>query len=131
MKRIALAGLSALTLAGSFASTASAQDYGRYNHQNDGRDGRGDWNRGDNDRRDNDRRGNWDNRGGRDQFNRQWRRGDRLPYGYERHFRGVDYRYSHLRAPPRGYRYVRDDRGQVLLVGIMTGVILSAIFSNY
>jgi Ni/Co efflux regulator RcnB len=128
MKRIALAGLSALTLAGSFASTASAQDYGRYNHQNDGR---GDWNRGDNDRRDNDRRGNWDNRGGRDQFNRQWRRGDRLPNGYQNRFRGVDYRYSHLRAPPRGYRYVRDDRGQVLLVGIATGVILSAIFSNY
>jgi Ni/Co efflux regulator RcnB len=128
MKRIALAGLSALTLAGSFAGAASAQDYGRYNHQNDGR---GDWNRGDNNRRDNDRRGGWDNRGGRDQFNRQWRRGDRLPFGYQNHFRGVDYRYSHLRAPPRGYRYVRDDRGQVLLVGIMTGVILSAIFSNY
>jgi len=140
MKRIALAGLSALTLAGSLASTASAQDYGRYDYQNDSR---GDWNRGDNDRRgddrradndrrgDNDRRDHWDNRGGRDHFNRQWRRGDRLPYGYERHFRGVDYRYSHLCAPPRGYRYVRDDRGQVLLVGIMTGVILSAIFSNY
>jgi Ni/Co efflux regulator RcnB len=136
MKRILMTGLSALTLMGGFAGAASAQDYGRYNDQNDGRDGRGDWNRGDwnrgdNDRRDNDRRGHWDNRGGRDQFNRQWRRGDRLPNGYERHFRGVDYRYSHLRAPPRGYRYVRDDRGQILLVGLATGVILSAIFSNY
>jgi Ni/Co efflux regulator RcnB len=140
MKRILMTGLSALTLMGGLAGTASAQDYGRYDRQNDGRDGRGDWNRGDNgrgdwnrgdnDRRDNDR-GRWDNRGGRDQFNRQWRRGDRLPFGYQNRFRGVDYRYARLRPPPYGYRYVRDDRGQVLLVGIMTGVILSAILSNY
>ena len=52
---------------------------------------------------------------------------------YERAVNNSEFpvRYSHLRAPPRGYRYVRDDRGQVLLVGIATGVILSAIFSNY
>ena len=125
MKRIALVGLSALTLAGSFASTASAADFGR-DHRNDNR---GDWSGPDNNQRGDDR-GRFDNRGGRDAFNRQWRRGDRLPFGYERHFRAVDYRYDHMRAPPRGYRYVRDDRGQVLLVGVLTGVILSAILSN-
>jgi Ni/Co efflux regulator RcnB len=117
MKRIALVGLSALTLAGSFASTASAQDY-RGN----------DWNRGDH--RNDDRRGDWNNRGRNDQFNRSWRRGDRLPHGYESRYRMVDYRREHLRAPPRGYRYVRDNRGDTLLVGVATGVILGIILGN-
>jgi Ni/Co efflux regulator RcnB len=137
MKRILMTGLSALTLIGGLAGTASAQDYGRYNHQNDGRgdwnrdrdNDRGDWNRN-NDRRDNDRgrfeRGRYDN-----QFNRNWRRGDRLPGGWQNRYRGVDYRYYHLRPAPYGYRYVRDDSGRILLVGLATGVILSAIFNNY
>jgi Ni/Co efflux regulator RcnB len=122
MKRIALAGLSALTLAGSFAGSASAADF-RGN----------DWNRSDhrdNDRRDNDRRGDWRN-GRHDQFNRAWRRGDRLPWGYERRFRVVDYRREHLRPPPRGYRYIRDGRGDTLLVGIATGVILGVILASH
>jgi Ni/Co efflux regulator RcnB len=61
----------------------------------------------------------------------RWRRGDRLP-SYERaHYRQVDWRRSHLRQPPRGYHYVRDDRsGEYLLVGIATGVILSILLSN-
>ena len=42
----------------------------------------------------------------------------------------VDYRAVRLRMPPRGYEYVRDDRGAVLLVGIATGVIVSAILSH-
>ena len=126
MKRILTAGLSALVLAGSMAGTASAQDWNR------GRDrDRGDWNRGrDHDRRDNDRgrfeRGRYDNN-----FNRSWRRGDRLPYGWQNRYRGIDYRYYHLRPAPYGYRYVRDDSGRILLVGLATGVILSAILSNY
>jgi Ni/Co efflux regulator RcnB len=59
----------------------------------------------------------------------QWRRGDRLP-AYARNYRQVDYRREHLRAPPRGYHYVRDDRGEVLLVGIATGVILSILMNQ-
>jgi Ni/Co efflux regulator RcnB len=131
MKRILMTGLSALTLMGGFAGAASAADFGR-NHQND----RGDWNRGrDNDRRDNDRRDNDRGRFERgrydNQFNRDWRRGDRLPGGWQNRYRNVDYRYYHLRPAPYGYRYVRDDGGRILLVGLATGVILSAILSNY
>jgi Ni/Co efflux regulator RcnB len=59
----------------------------------------------------------------------QWRRGDRLP-AYARNYRQVDYRREHLRAPPRGYHYVRDDRGETLLVGIATGVILSILLNQ-
>ena len=61
---------------------------------------------------------------------RAWRRGDRLPSYYQGRYRQVDYRREHLRAPPRGYHYVRDDRGETLLVGIATGVILGVILAN-
>jgi Ni/Co efflux regulator RcnB len=60
----------------------------------------------------------------------QWRRGDRLPTYGRQHFREVDWRRERLRQPPRGYHYVRDDRGEVLLVGIATGVILSILLNN-
>jgi len=55
----------------------------------------------------------------------------RLPGGWQNRFGNVDYRYYHLRPAPYGYRYVRDDSGRILLVGLATGVILSAILSNY
>jgi Ni/Co efflux regulator RcnB len=60
-----------------------------------------------------------------------WRRGERPSAQDRQHWRNVDYRSSHFRAPPRGYHYVRDDRsGQYLLVGLATGVILSVIASH-
>jgi len=61
---------------------------------------------------------------------RAWRRGDRLPSYYRSSYRDVDWRYYHLRQPPRGYHWVRDDRGEYLLVAIATGVILGTILSN-
>ena len=133
MKRIALAGLSALTLATAFTGTASAQAYdhrGDWHRNNDYQDSRYQDNRynGGNDRRD----GRYDNRTnrGNDQWNRQWRRGERLPYGYQDRYRNVDWRREHFREPPRGYHYVRDNRGETLLVGIATGAILGIILSN-
>lgn len=60
----------------------------------------------------------------------QWRRGDRLPSYGRQHYREVDWRRERLRQPPRGYHYVRDDRGEILLVGIATGVILSILLNN-
>jgi len=121
MKRIALAGLSALTLATAFTAPASAQqfdhrsDWGR----NDGRDGR--YSDRSDGRSDNGYNNGWD---------RQWRRGDRLPYGYEGRYGDVDWRREHFRAPPYGYRYVRDDRGETLLVGIATGAILGVMLAG-
>lgn len=60
----------------------------------------------------------------------QWRRGDRLPNYARTQYREVDWRRERLRQPPRGYHYVRDDRGEVLLVAIATGVILSILLNN-
>ncbi|MDX2277565.1 MAG: RcnB family protein [Hyphomonadaceae bacterium] len=60
-----------------------------------------------------------------------WRRGERLPPYYASRYRPVDYRVYHVAPPPRGYHYVRDDnRGELLLVGITTGVILGAILAS-
>ena len=72
----------------------------------------------------------YEGRNGYEAGYRNWRRGERLPSYYQSRYRTVDYRREHLRAPPRGYRYVEDDRGDMLLVGIATGVILSVILSN-
>ncbi|MBX9746346.1 MAG: RcnB family protein [Hyphomonadaceae bacterium] len=62
---------------------------------------------------------------------RGWRRGDRLPRYYQDRYVVVrDYDRYGYRRPPRGYHYVRDDRGDLLLVGIATGVILGIIASQ-
>ena len=143
MKRtkIAIATMAALVAAGPIgASAASAQQY-----RGDGRYERND--------RDNRRDERWDQRQhngfylGNDFYRgqptraqearrdyrpayQQWRRGDRIPTSYRAHYRNVDWRRERLREPPRGYQYVRTDRGETLLVGIATGVILGLILSN-
>jgi len=57
---------------------------------------------------------------------RQWRRGDRLPSSYRSANYRVDYHRYGLRAPPRGYQYVRVDNN-VVLTAVATGVISSVI----
>jgi Ni/Co efflux regulator RcnB len=152
MKRFAIAATAALMAVGPLSSTASAQDYRRNDNGRYDRDHRNDNDR--NDRRNSHRRGERWNRGahngyyvnGRWYFGpppasvysrsdyrpgyHQWRRGERLPSYYRAQYRQIDWRREHLRAPPRGYHYVRDDRGEVLLVGIATGVILSILLNN-
>lgn len=62
---------------------------------------------------------------------RSWRRGERLPSYYRSQYREVDWRRAHYRQPPRGYHYVRDDNsGEVLLVAVATGVILSILLNQ-
>jgi Ni/Co efflux regulator RcnB len=61
---------------------------------------------------------------------RHWRRGERLPRYYRDRYHSVDYRDYRLRAPPRGYHYVRDDRGDIILAAIATGIIASVILAN-
>ena len=158
MKRFAIAAMATLMAVSPLAATAaSAQQYGRDRgdrHDNDrDRNDRSDRNDRDrNDRNDN-RRDRWNQRqhngyyvNGRlyygqpsaAQMNRrdyrpawqQWRRGDRLPSYARSNYREVNWQRERLRQPPRGYHYVRDDRGEVLLVGIATGVILSILLNN-
>lgn len=147
MKRIFVASAAALTLALSLAAPSYAQPNNNNDHRHDN-DHRND-NNGNNNRGND--HGNWDPgqrngytmngrwRYGRPPANvsnyqpgwRQWRRGDRLPSDFRtRYVVENDWRGHHLRAPPRGYHWVRDDRGEYILVGIATGLILSAILNN-
>ena len=150
MKRIATAALAAVVTIAPFGATAASaqqwRDHDRYERRDERHDRR-------DDRRDDRRETRWDRRSyngyylnGRFNYGPppawayqrhdyrpgyvQWRRGDRLPDYYRSSYREVDWRREHYRAPPRGYPYVRDDRGEVLLVGIATGVILGLILSN-
>jgi Ni/Co efflux regulator RcnB len=61
---------------------------------------------------------------------RVWRRGDRLPSYYRDRYDEVDWRDCGLRPPPRGHRYVEDDRGNYLLVAVATGIIVSVLLNN-
>ena len=142
MKRSAIAAMAALLIAGSMSDAAFAQTYrdGRGQQSQNQAANRGaarDWNS---------RSDNGFCSGGRWYYGQptvaqrhradfrpgyqQWRRGERLPANYRGHYRDVDYRREHLRAPPRGYHYVRTDRGDMLLVAVATGVILSIIANN-
>lgn len=139
MKMIVMAAM-ALSLLGGGA--ASAQDWRSGNRdradrheRNDDRGNRGDrgdrgkrGDRGDRDWR-NDRDGGrysegrrYDNRS----YERRsrWERGQRLPPSYWS--QGVDYRNSHLRRPPQGYRWVRVGNDYVL-TAVATGLILEVI----
>lgn len=57
-----------------------------------------------------------------------YRKGGHMPTEYRGDSYAVtDWRSEHLRAPPRGYHYVRSDNGDFILVAITTGVIASII----
>jgi len=58
---------------------------------------------------------------------RGWRRGERFDYRRAPNYRVInDYRAYRLKAPPRGYRYVRSGNDAVL-VGISSGIIATII----
>lgn len=64
-------------------------------------------------------------------YERNWRRGDRLPRVYRAQpYVVYSYRTYHLYDPPRGYRWVRV-RNDVLLTAIATGVVLDAVYNLY
>ena len=57
-----------------------------------------------------------------------YKRGGHMPSQYRgSRYVVTDWRARHLRQPPRGYRWVRSDNGDFLLVAITTGVIASII----
>ncbi len=58
-----------------------------------------------------------------------WRKGDRIDRGSWGNYQRVDYRRSHLRAPPRGYEWRRVDNNYVL-AAVATGLIASVIAAS-
>ena len=73
---------------------------------------------------------------------RDARRHDRRPphgwargHDYRRGYRGPvyvvnDYHHYDLRRPPRGHHWVRDDRGNYLLVAVATGIIADLLLHH-
>jgi len=140
MRKLVLAALAASTaLTGALsAGVASAQPYDRdrhYDHdrRDDRRDhDRRDWNRGDH-------RRNWDRwysqdrwRGGTHYYGGKygyngyrghWRTGQRYPYWRDNAYVIQDYRAYRLPPPRAGYRYYRDDNGDIVMAAIASGVI--------
>lgn len=113
MKRLLFAATAVVALGAPMAAPAFA-DPPRYQRDHDRHD-----------RRD-------DRRPDRVVVKKTWKVGDRYNrYDRDhRHYREVDYRDYRLREPPRGYRYVKDDKtGEIILAAIATGII-AAIIAN-
>ena len=107
MKRFLTAAIALSLVCG---SAAIAQPYG--NDRHDRRDERHD-----------NRYDNGQHRG------HAWAKGQRLPSEYRTRGHYVDYRRYHLRAPPRGYRWVRVDNNY-MMVAMTSGLIASIIAAN-
>jgi len=128
MKRIIASVLAIATLAGAGAASAQSwhgghdRDGGRDHRQAERAYARG-YTHGYN-------RGEWrgEARGERWGERREWRRGGYWPRGYG-YYVSDPYRY-HLRRAPYGYRWVRDDYGQFVLVAIATGLIADVIYNG-
>jgi Ni/Co efflux regulator RcnB len=58
-----------------------------------------------------------------------WSKGERLGY-FNKRYVEVDYRSQRLDKPRRGYHWVRDDRGTLLLAAISSGIITQVILSH-
>lgn len=60
-----------------------------------------------------------------------YKKGGRMPSEYRgRAYVVNDWRSDHLRAPPRGYHWVRSDNGDFLLVAITTGIIADLLLHH-
>ena len=87
------------------------------------RDGRPDqWDRTDR-RSDRYRWRHWGGRHGYSGYHGRWRTGYRYPYYRDERYMISDYGAYGLPAPWRGYRYYRDDNGDIVMAAIASGVI--------
>jgi Ni/Co efflux regulator RcnB len=131
MKRL-LTGALALSLLTGTAAMAQPDrhdDRGGYDQRRDNDRGAYDQRRDDN--RGNDRSRDVHQRNDERWANHHWGRGERMPSAYyQDRSRYVDYRAYHLRAPPRGYRWVRTDDNNYAMVAITTGLIASIIAAS-
>jgi len=131
MKKLALVAVAAATaITGSMSSgIAAAQPDHRDRHY-----------RGDHDdRRDREYNRNWDRwynhdrwRGGvryyggkygYNGYRGHWRSGQRYPYWRDNRYVIEDYRAYRLPPPRPGYRYYRDDNGDIVMAAIASGII--------
>lgn len=135
MKTLMIAALAASTaLTGVLPAAPALAQPGWHDRDGDRRDrGRHEgWRNHDRDRRsdrDWDRRGDaraWRYCGGRygyDGYGGRWRTGQRYSHWRDHRYVITDYRAYHLPPPRPGYRYYRDDSGDVVMVAVASGII--------
>jgi len=127
-KAFAIALVGATLLSG---TAASAQNYGYRDRDHDGvpnqydrYDNRYDQRRDHRyDRHDQRRLQYWGGNYGYNGYRGQWRTGQRYTHYRDRGYYISDYRSYGLPAPRAGYRYYRDDNGDIVMAAIASGVI--------
>jgi Ni/Co efflux regulator RcnB len=148
MKRIVLAAVAGLMLASPVAvAPAFAQHHDDDHHDNNGpgRHGNNDW-------RDDRHDAKWDpkehngyyigsawhagkppesayHQKGFQLGFRKWSKGQKLGE-FNHNYREVNYRDHHLDPPKKGYHYVQDDNGDIILAAVATGLIAAVIAAN-
>lgn len=136
MKKAIIGMIAAL---GCMASAVPASAQWR-DSDRDGRPDRREWNRDRDrdgrpdqwDRRDNRREYRWREWGGRHGYNGyrgRWRTGQRYSHWNNRNYWVNDYGRYDLPPPRRGYRYYRDDNGDIIMAAIGTGIIAAILGS--
>jgi len=141
MHRLVVAAMTTLLAFGATAPAFAAGDRGHDRGHHGWNDrGRG---HGHNDRRDDRRHYNAGYRDGRRDA-RRYAPPPRVvyhPYGFQRGYRYThyyggpvyvvnDYGRYHVRRPPYGHRWIRDDRGNLLMVAIATGIIADIVLHH-
>lgn len=134
MNKTISAAVAGLTAMASVLSAVPATAQSRWRDSDrDGRPDAREWNRDRDrdgrpdqwDRRDN-RNHRWSYYGGRYGYNGyhgRWRTGQRFPYYNNNRYVITDYRAYNLPPPRRGYRYYRDDSGDIVMAAIGSGII--------
>ncbi len=131
--RLTVLTLTSLIALGMAAPAAFADDHGHKDHHDNGHHGH-------DDHRHHDDRGHYDDHRApppRVVYRpappppHAWARGER----YHDYYRGPvvvvnDYPRYHVRRPPRGYHWVRDDRGNLLMVAIASGIIADLVLHH-
>jgi Ni/Co efflux regulator RcnB len=123
MRNVIIAALAVSSaLGGTLSAGLAAAQPGYYgDHDRRDRDDRRDWDR-DHDRGDH----HWRYYGGRYGYNGyhgHWRTGQRYPYWRDNRYVVEDWRAYNLPPPRAGYRYYRDDNGDIVMAAIASGVI--------
>ena len=72
----------------------------------------------------------WEGKKGYEVGYHAWKKDYKLPSYYKSHYNEVDWHAHHLKAPPKGYHYVQDDKGEIILAAVATGVIASIIANS-
>jgi Ni/Co efflux regulator RcnB len=73
---------------------------------------------------------NWGGQYGYNGYRGHWRTGQRYTNWRNSRYYVNDYRAYGLPAPRRGYRYYRDNNGDIVMAAIATGVIASILSSR-